>query len=376
MRQDCSIPDYLNEIISNFCVEDVKNIERYGSGHINETFYVSTLNDDDPDYLLQRINHHIFKDIPSLMENIRLVTDHLRKKLGNIPDSQIDKEVLMLVTTKDQQFYYCDEAGNYWRMYHFVPAHSYDILQTELQAYEGGRAFGKFQALLVDLDISLISETIPNFHNISIRLERFNQVVHHDVANRVMEVSAEISFIKERMEEMNGTLTQGYVGVLPLRIIHNDTKFNNVLLDDNDHFQCVIDLDTVMPGYVAYDFGDAIRTIINTAAEDEKDLAEIKLNIPLFEAYAKGYFEEAKSFLTEIESRSLLTGVFLITYEQIVRFLTDYLEGDSYYKIHFPKHNLQRARAQIKLLEELEYSRETLEQIMENIINGAAILKK
>lgn len=291
MRQNCIVPGYLNEIISNFCVEDVKHIERYGSGHINETFYVSSLNVDDPDYLLQRINHHIFKDIPSLMENIRLVTDHLRKKLGNIPGSQIDKEVLMLVTTKDQQFYYCDQAGNYWRMYHFLHAKSYDILQTELQAYEGGKAFGKFQALLVDLDISLIKDTIPNFHNISIRLERFNQVVQQNIANRIMEASAEISFIKERMEEMNSTLTQGYVDVLPLRIIHNDTKFNNVLLDANDHFQCVIDLDTVMPGHVAYDFGDAIRTIINTAAEDEHELTKINLNIPLFEAYVQGYFK-------------------------------------------------------------------------------------
>ena len=376
MRQNCSTPDYLNEILSNFCVEGIKQIEPYGSGHINETFYASTINSNDPDYLLQRINHHVFKDIPSLMENIRLVTDHLRKKLDNIPGSQVNKEVLRLVKTKDQQFYYCDQAGHYWRMYYFLPAHSYDILQTELQAYEGGKAFGKFQALLVDLDISLIKETIPNFHHISIRLDRFNQVVHQDVANRVMEASTEISFIKERMKEMNDTLTQGYVGILPLRIIHNDTKFNNVLLDDNDIAQCVIDLDTVMPGYVAYDFGDAIRTIINTAAEDEKELAKINLNLPLFEAYVKGYFEEAKIFLTEIESSSLLTGVFLITYEQVVRFLTDYLEGDSYYKIHFPKHNLQRARAQIKLLKELECSRETLEKIMENTINRAAILKK
>ena len=375
MRQHCSTID-LNRILSNFCIETIKDIEPYGSGHINETFYISTINNIDPGYLLQRINHHVFRDIPSLIENIRLVTAHLRKKVEAIPGSQTDKEVLELVPTRDQQFYYCDEAGNYWRMYHFLPAKSYDILETERQAYEGGKAFGKFQALLVDLDITLIKETIPNFHHISMRLERFNQVVAHDIASRVMAASPEIAFIKERMEEMNAVLTQGYLGVLPLRIIHNDTKFNNVLLDDNDHVQCVIDLDTVMPGYVAYDFGDAIRTIINSAAEDEKELDNINLNFSLFEAYVQGYFKEARSFLTTAEARSLLTGVFLITYEQIVRFLTDYLEGDIYYKIHSPKHNLQRARAQIQLLKKLEAARKRLEIFMENTINEVAILKK
>ncbi len=371
MRQHSSIPDYLSEILSNFCVKDIKSIESFGSGHINETFYISTFNDHDPDYLLQRINHHVFKDVPSLIENIRLVTDHLRTKLQDTY-----REVLMLIPTKRQEFYHRDQAGNFWRMYYFVPATSYDVLKTDLQAYEGGRAFGKFQALLVDLDITLIRETIPNFHNISIRLERFKQVVEQDVANRVREASSEIAFIKERIVEMDAILTRNYTGRLPLRIIHNDTKFNNVLLDDNDKALCVIDLDTVMPGYVAYDFGDAIRTIINTAAEDEEELAKINLNLPLFEAYVKGYFNEAKSFLTELESNSLLTGVFLITYEQIVRFLTDFLEGDIYYKIHFEKHNLQRARSQIQLLKKLEDAREKLETFMENTINGAVLLKK
>ena len=370
MIQNSSIPEYIVEILSNFCVENISLVESYGSGHINETFYVKSKEDDRIDYLLQRINHHIFKDVPALIENIRLVTAHLRKKLEDIPESRPDIEVLTLVPTKEEQYYYCDPAGNYWRMYHFLHTNSYDILQTVQQAYEGGKAFGKFQALLVDLDVSLIAETIPDFHNIHMRLERFNAAVLNNVADRVKEVIPEISFIRERMEEMKAALTACKEGGLPLRIIHNDTKFNNVLLDKNDEAQCVIDLDTVMPGYVAYDFGDAIRTIINTAAEDEENLDEIELNIPLFKSYVQGYFAAAESFLTEIETASLLTGVFLITYEQTVRFLTDYLEGDSYYKVHFPKHNLQRTRAQLQLLKKLEHSREELKEIMQNETRG------
>lgn len=370
MIKNSSIPDCIIEILSNFRIESISLIEPYGSGHINETFYVKSNHAGDVDYLLQRINHQIFKNVPVLIENIRLVTAHLRKKLVDIPNSQPDKEVLTLVPTKEQQFYYCDGSGNYWRMYHFLHTNSYDILQTVQQAYEGGKAFGRFQALLVDLDISLIKETIPNFHNIDIRLDRFNQAVLNNVADRVKEVMPEISFIQERMEEMKGALTAAKVAGLPLRIIHNDTKFNNVLLDKNDEAQCVIDLDTVMPGYVAYDFGDAIRTIINTAAEDEKDLDKIELNIPLFQAYVQGYFKEAESFLTEIEIATLLTGVFLITYEQTTRFLTDYIEGDIYYKVHFPKHNLQRTRAQLQLLKKLEHSRDKLKEIMQNELRG------
>ena len=372
MNQNNTRSDHFSQILSNFCIESTTLIKPYGSGHINETFYVKNAKEDGADYLLQRINHHVFKDVPALIENIRQVTAHLRKKLEDIPGSQIDKEVLTLVPTTDQQFYYQDHDGNYWRMYHFLDTNSYDILKTEQQAYEGGKAFGKFQALLVDLDTALIAETIPNFHNIKIRLERFSKSVHDDVANRVKEVMPEIAFIQKRMEDMEGALTRNNAQGLPLRTIHNDTKFNNVLLDKNDHAQCVIDLDTVMPGYVAYDFGDAVRTIINTAAEDEEDLDKINLNISLFKSYAQGYFEEARNFLTDAETESLLTGVFLITYEQTVRFLTDYIDGDVYYKIRFPQHNLQRTRAQLHLLKRLEASRGILKEIMQNITKGTS----
>jgi thiamine kinase-like enzyme len=355
-------------ILSNFCTEDGSyDFELYGSGHINETFYVKNRNGNKRDYLLQRINHHIFKDVPGLMNNIKLVTKHLRNKLKDVPGANEDKEVLKLIPTRQNQYYYHDINGNYWRMYDFLHCNRYDVLETEQQAYEGGKAFGKFQAMLSDLDAKFLIETIPNFHNIEARLRRFNESVIADVANRVKEITPEIAFIHERSQKMLSVLGLNRGSELPVRIIHNDTKFNNVLLDKTDKAQCVIDLDTVMPGYVSYDFGDAIRTIINTAAEDEEDLEKIQLNIPLFAAYTKGYFKEAGSFLTSLEVESLLKGVLLIPYEQIVRFLTDYVEGDTYYKIHFPTHNLQRTRAQMELLKKMEQDFGVLDEILQDI---------
>lgn len=368
MDQNTTITNEISEVIYNFCTEgESYDFELFGSGHINETFFVKRKCDGNKDYLLQRINHHIFKDVPGLMNNIKLVTDHLKNKLANVPGASPELEVLTLIPTKENRFYHLDQNGSYWRMYDFLHSNRYDVLETEQQAYEGGKAFGKFQAMLSDLDAELLIESIPNFHNIEMRLKRFNEAIVNDVAGRVKEVSSEIAFLQERSEAMLKILGLGEGNILPVRIIHNDTKFNNILLDKADKAQCVIDLDTVMPGYVAYDFGDAIRTIINTAAEDEADLSNIQLNIPLFAAYTKGYFKEAGFFLSDREVESLLKGVLLIPYEQIVRFLTDYLEGDTYYKIHFPLHNLQRTRAQIELLTKLEHHYQELDEIVQGI---------
>lgn len=367
MDQTSAITDNISEILSQFLIGEVSSIVPYGTGHINETYFVKSVHADDTDYLLQRINHHIFKNVSVLIKNILTVTTHLRKKLEAVAGANPDQEVLTLVSTKNGEYYYHDSKGNYWRMYYFLDANSYDILENQQQAYQGGRAFGKFQYQLVDLDVNLIQETIPNFHNIQLRYNRFEQVLQDDKTNsRAQNTTAEIAFVRERAENM-GKAWQKLLQ-LPVRVIHNDTKFNNVLLNKDDRVQCVIDLDTVMPGYVAYDFGDAIRTIINAAAEDEKDLDKINLNIPFFEAYTQGYLEEAASFLNNEEAESLLTGVYLITYEQIVRFLTDYLENDVYYKIHFPEHNLQRTQAQIELLKKLEAAGDELLNIIKSII--------
>ncbi|MES3019277.1 MAG: aminoglycoside phosphotransferase family protein [Bacteroidota bacterium] len=372
MNQQNNTSKHITTVISNFCTEgESYDYELYGSGHINESFYVKSRDNGHRDYLLQRINHHIFKDVPGLMSNIKLVTDHLKSKLPKVAKADVHSEVLTLVPTKDNQYYSLDQDGNYWRMYDFLHTNRYDVLETEQQAYEGGKAFGKFQAMLSDMDAGDLIETIPQFHNVEMRLNRFDSAVHADVADRVKVVAAEIDFIQSRAQAMKAILNSSDESALPVRIIHNDTKFNNVLLDKQDRAQCVIDLDTVMPGYVAFDFGDAIRTIINTAAEDEEDLDKIQLNVPLFKAYTEGYLEQAGFFLSPAEIESLVKGVLLIPYEQIVRFLTDYIEGDTYYKIHFPEHNLQRTRAQIELLKKLEDEYDTLEQIVQEITEQA-----
>lgn len=366
MHKTDNIPGNISEILTQFLTEeDINLIVPYGSGHINETYFVKTNDDDGMDYLLQRINHHVFKDVPALIDNIKTVTMHLKDKLSEVPGANPDIQVLTLVPTKNNLYYYQDTNNDYWRMYYFIHAKSYDVLENQQQAYEGGKAFGNFQAQLVDLDPKLIKETIPNFHHVKGRVDRFNEVLLKADPGRLEEAADEIAFVKDRAGNII-SLWQELL-LLPVRVIHNDTKFNNVLLDKNDRVQCVIDLDTVMPGYVAYDFGDAIRTIINTAAEDEKDLDKIGLNISFFHSYTQGYLEEATSFLTEGEVGSLISGVFLITYEQVVRFLTDYLENDVYYKIHFPEHNLQRTKAQIQLLKKLEAVTGELSRIIKNV---------
>ncbi|TPE43929.1 phosphotransferase enzyme family protein [Pontibacter mangrovi] len=355
------------EALSHFILKgSIADVHPYGSGHIHDTYFVQNGTAGCPNYLLQRINHHVFKNVPLLMENIERVTQHLRDKLANVPGAQPDKEVLTLVPTHDNQSYYRDADGNYWRVYFLLEGtRSYDIVETPQQAYEGGRAFGKFLALLSDLDISQLHESIPDFHNVENRLRLFQEAMERDVAGRVREVPEEIAFVQQRAEEMSTIRRMGREGKLPLRVTHNDTKFNNVLLDKYDKAQCVIDLDTVMPGYVAYDFGDAIRTTVNKAAEDEKDLDRISINLELFNAFTEGFLKETSAILTDEEVDSLALGVPLLPFIMGLRFLTDYIDGDNYYKIHFPEHNLQRARAQFRLVEVLESHKSLLQETIQ-----------
>lgn len=352
------------DIFSTFSVEaKMVSARPFGSGHINDTYRVTT--DAGKNYLLQKINHFVFKDVPGLMNNIVHVTRHLEQKLSQIRGASPDKEVLTPIAVSDGNFYVKDKAGDYWRVFVFLNhTRSYDQVLTEKQAFEGGKAFGRFQALLADLDPNLLIDTIPDFHNIESRLANLDRAIQADAAHRLNKLSAEIKFVNERRGAMMRVLEAGRAGLIPQRIIHNDTKFNNVLLDEHDRAQCVIDLDTVMPGYVAYDFGDAIRTIINNAPEDEPDLRLVNLNIPLFTAYTKAYMQQAAGFLTEAEVNSMIDGVLLLPYMQGVRFLTDYLNGDIYFKIHSPWHNLQRAKAQFQLVKKLEDAEETLNNIL------------
>lgn len=349
---------------------NVISITPFGNGHINDTFKVVTDSDENHTYLLQKINHQIFNDVDGLMKNIREVCQHIKSKLAHLSAEDVEKHSMTLIETKNGESFCKDDDGNYWRVFKLIEnTKSYDIVETPAQAFSGGRAFGQFQKQLSDLSAEKLTEILPNFHNIDFRLGNLRDAIEKNEANRVDQVQELLSYIFERESKMRRILEMGNRGDLPLRITHNDTKFNNVLLDENDKVQCVIDLDTVMPGYIAYDFGDAIRTIINSAAEDEADLDKINLNIPLFQAYAEGYLSEAKDFLTAQELESLLHGVHLLPYMQAVRFLTDYLNGDTYYKVHYEEHNLVRTKSQLKLVDELEKHHEELKLILHDSIS-------
>ena len=327
----------------------------FGSGHIHDTFKIETAEKEKDDFILQRLNNKIFKNIPELQNNIERVTVHLRNKLNEIPGSDVKRECLNLVISRDGKSWITDKDGSYWRMFLFIPNHhSYDLVDSPDKAYQGGRAIGRFQAMLSDMPGGPLFETIPKFHDIESRLNALNTKIAANPVGRVKNVSKELDQILTRAEEMKTIIKLGREGKIPLRITHNDTKFNNILLDQNDKALCVIDLDTVMPGYVHYDFGDSIRTATNTATEDETDLSKVKMNINLFKAYSEGYLSEAGKTLNNVEKEYLAFAPKLITYIMAVRFLTDFIDGDNYYKIHHELHNLQRAKAQLKLVMSME----------------------
>jgi len=341
----------------------------YGSGHIHDTFLVETIESDKDNYILQRLNNKIFKNIPELQHNIERVTVHLRNKLSTIPGSDIKRECLILIPSSDGKSWIIDREDNYWRMYIFISNHkSYNIVDSTDKAFEGGKAIGRFQAMLADMPGEPLFETIPRFHDIENRLEILENTIKADPVGRVATVREEIYQYLNRGDEMKTILKLGRAGRIPLRITHNDTKFNNILLDENDQALCVIDLDTVMSGYVHYDFGDAIRTVTNTAAEDEKDLSKIRMDINLFKAYAKGYLSETGNTLNRIEKEYLAFAPKLITYTIGLRFLTDFIDGDNYFKIHHEYHNLQRTRAQLKLVMSMEEQYGEMQKIIGELV--------
>jgi thiamine kinase-like enzyme len=345
------------------------NGEPYGSGHIHDTFRIATTEDEKDNYILQRLNNKIFKNIPELQHNIERVTVHLRNKLMGIPGSDIKRESLQLIPSVDGKTWIIDKDGNYWRMYIFISNHhSYNIVNSPHKAYEGGKAIGRFQAMLSDMSGGPLFETIPWFHNIEKRLENFTGKIKENPVGRVKTIADEIDQVLKRAEEMKIILRLGKEGKIPLRITHNDTKFNNILLDENDKALCVIDLDTVMPGYIHYDFGDAIRTAANTASEDEDDLSKVRMDLNLFKAYSEGYLSETVDTLNDVEKEYLSFAPRLITYTIAVRFLTDYIDGDNYFKIHHKLHNLQRARAQLRLVRSMEEQAEEMKRIISKLI--------
>ena len=355
----------VGQVFAEFAIaHPIAKIAPYGSGHINDTYLVHTQGDDAPDYILQKINDQIFLNVPALMDNIVRVTSHVRQKLQAIPGSRPDVETLTVIPARTGDPFFMSPDLGYWRAYIFIPdSYSYDIVDSPEKAYQGGLAFGRFQNFLDDLPGGPLHETIPHFHNVERRLVSLFDVVESDPMDRVKEVSEDLRFIIDQIEHMSLVLKLGRVGEIPQRVTHNDTKFNNVLLDKNDQALCVIDLDTVMPGYVHYDFSDSIRTVTNTAAEDEADLSKVSMDIALFEAYSEGFLSAVLPKLNPVERMSLPETVDLLPFIIGVRFLTDYLEGDHYFKIHFPQHNLQRARAQLQLVRSMQAQKADIKRV-------------
>jgi len=344
----------------------------YGSGHINDTYLLTCkLKKGYKKYIIQRINHEIFKKPWELMENVVRVTEFLQKKIeesGGNPE----REALHVILLKDGASYCKWEDGTYWRMYRFIEgAASYDAVKEPRDFYESAVSFGHFQKLLEDYPAETLYEAIPDFHNTIDRFANFKRALEEDVMHRASGVQEEIRFVLEREKDCHVLCDMLSGGEIPLRVTHNDTKLNNIMIDDETGKGiCVIDLDTVMPGSALYDYGDSIRFGANTGAEDEKDLSKVSCDIELFSLYTKGYIEGCEGSLTETEIRMMPMGAKLMTLECGMRFLTDYLEGDHYYKIHRPEHNLDRCRTQFKMVKDMEEKWEILQGIAESYLQG------
>ncbi len=352
----------LKNIVSQFVKSDGEAIIKpLGKGHINDSYRVELSGNE---FVLQRINNDIFENVSELQNNIMRVTMHIRQKLMDAKVEDIDRKVLTLIPTTTGKLYYQDEDDNYWRMMDFIKnSKSFEEINPEL-AYRAGLAFGEFQEMLADLPDGPLFETISNFHNIESRLNSFRGAVDFNRIGRLMEVTDLVNEIESRADEMCKAERMHREGKLVKRTNHCDTKVNNILFDENDNVLCVVDLDTVMPGYVLSDFGDFIRTGANTGAEDDQDLNNVGVDLDIFEGYTRGYLESAASFLTDTEIENLAFGAKLLTYMQAVRFLTDYINGDTYYKIAYGNHNLVRTKAQLKLLQSLEENYDKMQEIV------------
>ena len=370
-RQD-DLKDEIREVISSFGLSGYDCVRRYGNGHINDTYLLEDTERGHgtkgqvPRYILQRINRSVFIHPEEVAENVWKITQYLQqavRKGGGDPS----REALTVLPEKDGKPYVRDRSGEVWRLSLFISGSmSYEIADTPELFAASGEAFGHFQYLLRDFDSSGLVETIPDFHNTLKRYERFEKAVKNDPFGRASLISSEISFAQKRYETCTHLSNLMYSGVLPLRVTHNDTKLNNVLFDENSRTAlCVIDLDTVMPGLIAYDFGDAIRFGANHCAEDETDLDKVNYDLHLFEVYSQGLLEAAGDAISKDEVLSLPWGARIMTYENGIRFLTDFLEGDHYFKTTREHQNLDRARTQFKLLTEMEKQMDEMLRIVQ-----------
>lgn len=359
--------DKLKKIVDNFELPgEMEEIIPYGSGHINDTYRATFKTDSGTKrYILQKMNKSIFKKPEELVENVAGVTNWLKEKIlaaGGDPE----RETMTLIPGRNGKYYYIDEENEYWRVYLFVEGTtSYDQVKCPEDFYQSAVAFGHFQCLLSDYPARTLYETIPDFHNTVKRFEKFRRAVEKDEFHRASSVGQEIQFIMEREKFAHVLCDLESDGHMPVRVTHNDTKLNNILIDnETGKAICVIDLDTVMPGLAVNDFGDSIRFGASTGAEDETDLSKIACDLELYRMYTKGFIEGCGGALTDIELDHLPTGAMMMTFENGIRFLTDYLEGDHYFKVKHEGHNLDRCRTQLKLLKDMEEKLEFMKAIV------------
>lgn len=354
----------LHKIADRFQTEaPVVEISPLGAGFINDTFVART-SVPSLKYILQRKNKNVFPDVPAMMDNILAVTAHLRKKTeqkGGDPD----REVMTVVKTHSGKPYHIDEDGEFWTVSKYIEdSVTYDRADTPELAYKGGLGIGRFQAMLADFDTEL-SETIKGFHNIRHRFNQWDEALKKDAAERVKDLSEEIGWIESRRRQMLEFWSLVEEGVIPRRVTHNDTKISNILFDTKGDVLCVIDLDTVMNGTSLNDFGDAIRSYANTGAEDDRNLDNVGIDLSTFEAYTRGFMEARKDTLIQSEVDYLAFSALYITFEQVLRFLMDYIDGDIYYKVSAPDHNLVRTHAQFKLLKSMEENYDKMKEIVD-----------
>lgn len=341
----------LNQIIKQFPeVGEVNETKPLTSGWINQTYLVKTADPEENDYVLQRINHLIFTDIEMLQHNIEVVTNHIRQKLEAQQEQDIDRKVLRFLPAADGKTYYFD-GESYWRVSVFIPRSETLEAVTPESSYLVGLKFGEFQAMLADVPQQL-GETIPDFHNMEFRMKQLREAVAANAAGRLHEVQDLVDAIEKDADEMCCAEQLYRDGKLPKRICHCDTKVSNMLFDENGEVLCVIDLDTTMPSFIFSDFGDFLRSAANTGKEDEQDLNNVRFNMEIFKAFAKGYIQSARAFLTPIEIEHLPYAATLFPYMQAVRFLADYINGDTYYRTTYDGQNLVRTKAQYKLYQE------------------------
>ena len=361
----------LNNIVSRFDVAGtVTDIAPLGAGLINDTYLVKTSEADQPDYVLQRINHHVFPDVDMVMRNIAAVTGHIRHKLEEQGADDIDRRVLTFIRLKeDPQRLYTEVDGNYWRLMIFIPRTVTKQTVDPESSRAAGLAFGNFQAMLADLAVPL-GETIKDFHNMEFRLSQLREVVKADPVGRVAEpeVQAMLREIERRAVDMCKAERMGREDILPKRVCHCDTKVNNMLFDEHDQVLCVIDLDTVMPNFIFSDYGDFLRTGANAVAEDCPDMERVAFRMDIFRAFTEGYLQSAGSFLLPVEVENLPYATALFPYMQCVRFLWDYLSGDKYWKCQYPTHNFVRANNQFHLLLSIEQHYAEMQAFIDQIM--------